>query len=160
MKYRILMIAAAGLALMALPAAAQGVHRSGGPHGGRSLLETFDRNGDGSLNQEEVDQFRADRLAKFDTNGDGQLTLEEYQALWLDAMRERMVDAFQRLDDDGDAMVTREEFLEPFAQLVQRLDRDADGTVTREEMRAQREEHRDRRGAGHGRSDSSRRPPG
>lgn len=54
--------------------------------------------------------------------------------------------AFQRLDDDGDAVVTREEFLEPFARLVQRLDRNADGAVTQEEMRAQREEFRDRRG--------------
>ena len=148
MKFSTLIIVAAGLALMAAPAGAQGLHRAGGSH-----LETFDLNGDGSLNQAEVDQFRADRLAKFDTSGDGRLTLEEYQALWLDAMRERMVDAFQQLDDDGDAMVTREEFLESFAQLVQRLDRDDDGMVTQEEMRAQR-------GAGHGRSDSSRRPPG
>ncbi len=143
MKYRRLLIAmvgatvgaTAGLALLALPAAA-----AGPGSGGSSILETFDADGDGILKQAEVDQFRTDRLAKFDTNGDGQLTLEEYQALWLDAMRERMVDAFQRLDDDGDALVTREEFLEPFAQLVERLDRDADGTVTQEEMRARREE--------------------
>ena len=148
MKYRRLLIAMAGACLLVLPAAA------GAGSGGPSIFETFDANADGSLKQAEVDQFRADRLAKFDTNGDGQLTLEEYQALWLDAMRERMVDAFQRLDDDGDAVVTREEFLEPFAQLVQRLDRNADGTVTQEEMRAQREAHLDRRGAGHDRSGS------
>lgn len=37
-----------------------------GPRGGPSMLETFDANGDGSLLQAEVDQFRADRLAKFD----------------------------------------------------------------------------------------------
>ena len=41
----------------------------------------------------------------------------------------RRLPAFQRLDDDDDAVVTREG-LEPFARLVQRLDRDADGTVT------------------------------
>ena len=152
MKYRILMIATAGLALLALPAAAQSFHDRGGAHGGASLLETFDGNGDGSVNQAEVDQFRADRLAKFDADGDGRLTLEEYQALWLDAMRERMVDAFQRLDDDGDAVVTREEFLEPFARLVQRLDRDADGTVTREEVGARHEAFRDPHGAALGRS--------
>ena len=149
MKYRRLLVATAGACLFVLPAAADS--RSGGP----SIFESFDANADGSLMQAEVDQFRSDRLAKFDTSGDGQLTLEEYQVLWLDAMRERMVDAFQRLDDDGDALVTREEFLEPFVQLVQRLDRDADGAVTQEEMRAQREEH----GAGHDRSRSPRRVP-
>lgn len=57
----------------------------------------------------------------------------------------RRLPAFQRLDDDDDAVVTREG-LEPFARLVQRLDRDADGTVTQEKMRAQREDFRDRRG--------------
>ena len=63
MKYRTLMIAAAGLALTTAPAAAQGVHRAGGPQEDGLLLETFDRNGDGSLNQAEVDRFRAGRLA-------------------------------------------------------------------------------------------------
>ena len=53
-----------------------------------------------------------DRLAEFDADNDGSLTLEEYQALWLDAMRERMVDRFQAHDDDGDAIVTVEEFVE------------------------------------------------
>lgn len=57
MKYRGLIIATAGTCV--LPAAA-------GPRGGPSMLETFDANGDGSLLQAEVDQFRADRLAKFD----------------------------------------------------------------------------------------------
>ncbi len=143
MKYRRLLIATAAACLVAVPVLA-------GPHsGGSSMLETFDVNGDGSLQQAEVDQFRNDRLAKFDSDGDGQLTLEEYQALWLDAMHERMVDAFQRLDDDGDAMVTREEFAEPFARLVQRLDSDADGTVTEDEMRAKSEQARGRHhGAG------------
>jgi Ca2+-binding EF-hand superfamily protein len=143
MKYRKLFIATvgatAGLALLALPAAAAGPGARGA-----SIIETFDTDGDGNLKQAEVDQFRTDRLAEFDSNGDGNLTLEEYQALWLDAMRERMVDAFQRLDDDGDALVTREEFVEPFAKLVQRLDRDNDGTVTQDEMRSQREQVRER----------------
>ncbi len=153
MKYCRLLIATAGACLLVLPAAAG--PRSGGP----SIFETFDANADGSLTQAEVDQVRSDRLATFDASGDGQLTLGEYQALWLDAMRERMVDAFQRHDDDGDALVTREEFLEPFAQLIQRFDRNADSTVTQEEMRAQREEFRDRRGSRHRSSGSPRRPP-
>lgn len=152
MKYRTLMIAAAGLALLAAPAAGAG---SGRP----SIFETFDTDGDGSLKQAEVDQFRIDRLAKFDTDGDGKLTLEEYQALWLDAMRERMVDAFQRLDDDGDAVVTRAEFLEPFALIVSRLDRDNDGAVTQEELRGRREGFRRHREGRHGAQPDHSGPP-
>ena len=143
MKSRRLLVVTAAACLLALPALA-------GPHSrGSSMLETFDADGDGTLKQAEVDQFRNDRLAKFDADGDGQLTLEEYQVLWLDAMHERMVDAFQRLDDDGDALVTREEFAEPFARLVQRLDKDADGMVTKDEMHPKHEQTQGRHHGGH-----------
>ena len=63
MKDLTLMIDAACIALTTAPAAAQGVHRAGGPQGDGSLLGAFDRNGDGSLNPAEVDRFRAGRLA-------------------------------------------------------------------------------------------------
>ena len=59
---------------------------------GERLFEAFDANQDGTLTQAEVDQARQAKLAEFDADGDGSLSLEEYQALWLDAMRERMVD--------------------------------------------------------------------
>jgi Ca2+-binding EF-hand superfamily protein len=64
-----------------------------------------------------------------------------------------MVRSFQRLDTDGDAMVTLDEFQEPFAGLVARLDADGDGLINadelRETMRARHGERRDgRRGWG------------
>ena len=102
---------------------------------GERLLESFDSNNDGKLTQAEVDQARRDRLAQFDTDKDGQLTLQEYQALWLDAMHRRMVAQFQSLDDDGDAVVTTEEFIAPFGQVIRRLDRNDDGEITRDEFR-------------------------
>lgn len=118
-----------------------------GPKGGRRgerrferLLESYDSNEDGKLTQAEIDGVRAERLARFDSDGDGSLTLQEYEALWLDAMRERMVDRFQSHDDDGDGRVTAEEFGERFSNLVARRDRDGDGELTREDFR------RDRRG--------------
>ena len=87
--------------------------------------------------------MRQARLAEFDADGDGSLNLEEYQALWLDAMRERMVDRFQAHDDDGDGLVTAEEFGEPFDRIVSRLDGDGDGEVTEDELRAARDRDRD-----------------
>jgi Ca2+-binding EF-hand superfamily protein len=114
---------------------------------GERLFESFDANGDGKLTQAEVDQVRQARLAEFDSDGDGSLTLEEYQALWLDAMRERMVDQFQAHDDDGDGKVTVAEFTEPYSRLIVRLDANGDGEVTIEELRERGERyHRGRDG--------------
>lgn len=81
-----------------------------------------------------MDASRTARLAEFDADGDGELTLEEYQALWLDAMHERMVDRFQAHDDDGTGTVTVEEFLEDYAGVVERADRNGDGKLDREDF--------------------------
>lgn len=102
-------------------------HRFGGP--GPTLLERFDANGDGAVTQAEIDQVRAGRFSTSDTNGDSALTLDEYQALWLDLMRERMVDSFQELDADGDGRITAAEYDRPFASMVNRLDRNGDGRI-------------------------------
>lgn len=106
----------------------------GGGPGGPRMFEQFDLDKDGKLTQAEIDTARAERLAKFDANGDGALNLEEYQALWIDAMRERMVDRFQAHDDDGDGKVTKEEFAERFAGMVARMDTNGDGVIDREDM--------------------------
>ena len=137
------LLGALSLAMTMLPAdtmADSGRH--GGPGGGFQAFEAFDANEDGKLTQAEVDQVRTQRLSEFDTDGDAQLTLQEYEALWMDAMRERMVDQFQRHDDDGDGIVTNEEFVGSYSRLVLRLDENGDGEVTREELR------RGRRGDG------------
>ena len=94
-----------------------------------TLMELYDTDGDESITQEEIDAVRTASLAEFDADADGQLTLDEYQALWLDAMHERMVDRFQAHDDDGDGLVTIDEFNEEFVTLVNRLDRNDDGVL-------------------------------
>ena len=125
-----------------------GWHRGHGSHGspGQSLFDTFDANQDGTLTQAEVDQARQAKLAEFDSDGNGSLSLEEYQALWMDAMRERMVDRFQGHDDDGDGLVTAEEFGMDYSRIISRLDQDGNGEVTMEELREMRERHHDRGG--------------
>ena len=132
-------LGSAALAGASLADGGWGRHHGGGwgQHGaaGERLFETFDANQDGTLTQAEVDQARQAQLAEFDADNDGSLDLEEYQALWLDAMRERMVDQFQAHDDDGDGMVTAEEFGERFSRIVIRLDANDDGQVTLEELR-------------------------
>lgn len=111
------------------------------------LVELYDRDGDGKVTQVEIDQARADRLAAFDNDGDGALSLQEYEALWLDAMRARMVDRFQSHDDDGDGSVTVEEFSERTGRMVLRGDRNGDGAISQEDMRRdmRRDMHRDMR---------------
>ncbi len=104
----------------------------------QAFAEEYDTDGDGSITQAEIDAVRADRLAAFDADGDGQLTLDEYQALWLDAMRTRMVDRFQAHDDDGDGLITNAEFNEEFANLVDRRDRNGDGVLNADDREGRR----------------------
>lgn len=114
------------------------------------LFDAFDRSANGEISQADIDAVRTERLAAFDSDGDGALTLDEYEALWLDAMHTRMVRGFQRLDVDGDTLVTAEEFLAPFNRIVDRFDRGGDGLITEDEVR---EEMRERLAAMRGRRD-------
>ncbi len=109
-----------------------GFGHQGGPGGGQGLrmLERLDADGDGAVTQEEIDTVLAGSLAEFDASGDQSLTLDEFQGLWLDHMRERMVDHFQFHDADGDGLVTEAELDRPFSDLVSRMDRNGDGQLS------------------------------
>lgn len=116
------------------------------------MMEHFDGDGDGRISQAEIDTARRERLAEFDRDGNGTLSLEEYEALWLDAMRTRMVRGFQRHDRDGDGAVTPDEFTRRFSHTVLRFDRNGDEVLDRSDWehryRAPREDddNDDRRG--------------
>jgi Ca2+-binding EF-hand superfamily protein len=60
-----------------------------------------------------------------------------------------MVDRFQEHDDDGDGLVTVEEFAEPFDRVIVRFDRNGDGELTLDEVR-HRGRDRDRNHGGDG----------
>lgn len=111
----------------------------GGPHGGgMRIFELFDTDKDGKVTAAEMIAVRDARFDRFDTNKDGMLSLDEYQALWLDAMHRDMVRQFQRHDEDGNAEVTKEEFNDRFTVMIERLDDNGDGAVTRDEVRPPR----------------------
>ena len=136
----------AALSGAALAGVSHAGHRDGG-HGmgfldkgqlGLSAMEVFnavDTNGDGKLTQAEIDKFRNDRHAAHDADGDGKLSLEEFAGLWHETTRPLTVRAFQMLDTDGDAVVTRAEYDRPLAGIVERLDRDRDGGLSLKDRR-------------------------
>ena len=106
-------------------------HRYGGfgdhdDHRAMGMFDAVDADRDGTLSQAELDRAREDRhaaLAAHDVDGDGQLGLEEFARLWSRTMRPLTVRAFQRLDTDGDAAVSRSEYERPLAGLAERRDR-------------------------------------
>jgi len=114
---------------------------------GVSAMEMFaavDADGDGKLTQAEIDKARNDRHAKHDADGDGNLSLEEFAGLWHETTRPLTVRAFQMLDTDGDAIVTRAEYDRPLASIVERLDRDRDGGLSLRDRWHDDDDRRDR----------------
>ncbi len=75
--------------------------------------DEMDLDKDGSISPLEARKARNAKLKSFDSNRDGTLSLDEFQAYWVSRLHAQMVDAFQDLDEDGDARVTAEEFAAP-----------------------------------------------
>lgn len=134
--------------------AQRGIHEAGfrmnhasfgghGRHGNRAMMMSkiitkFDVDGNGAISKAEMDSVRKSEIAKNDTNGDGKLDLNEFQTLWADLMRDMMVDHFQKLDDDGDAVVTEAEIARPMNLMMSFLDRNDDGNLSKDELRRTR----------------------
>jgi len=135
-----------------------GMGMRGMGHGGRGMhrmLERFDTNEDGKLTQEELDGARKKLLAAHDGDKDGKLSLAEYEKLWLEVKRQRMVRSFQKVDRDGDASVTLDEFLKPYAKIVERMDSNGDGALDRDDHRKRHGGMGRGHGGGMGKQDGS-----
>lgn len=131
-----LVLAAAG----AGKALAERGHGPGGP-GLQRIFEEIDTDRDGAVTRAELNGFREARFAGADADASGGLSLAEFQELWVEMLRERMVDRFQRLDADGDGTVSPVEFERPLERMFGRLDENADGAVTQAEIRDLRDRH-------------------
>ncbi len=118
----------------------RGGHGHHGKHGGMmfSIMSEVDADGSGSVSQAEVDAYRAAKVRAADGSRDGNLTLDEFETLFAELVRERMVDAFQRLDDDGNGVITGAEMDERFGDIVAHMDRDDDGELSRKDFRGRR----------------------
>ncbi|MFQ5623024.1 MAG: EF-hand domain-containing protein [Paracoccaceae bacterium] len=84
------------------------------------LMADLDADGDGTLTADEARTGLQLLLTKYDADGNGTLSLDEFAALHADALRERMVDRFQALDNDGDGQVTADEITVP-ADMIARM---------------------------------------
>ena len=99
------------------------------------MFDAIDADGDGRLTQAEIDTLRDERRAAHDANGDGNLDLGEFAGLWHETTHPVTVRAFQMLDTDGDAVITRTEYDRPLAGIVALLDRDGDGGLSLKDHR-------------------------
>jgi hypothetical protein len=108
-----------------------------GHHGGgmRYLMERYDTNKDGKVTQQEIDDNRTEWFNKFDADRNGSLSLKEFETLWLEAHRQQMVREFQRLDPNGDASLTLDEYKAPLSRIVANRDRNEDGALSRDDRR-------------------------
>tara|TARA_B100000315_G_scaffold258633_1_gene311485 strand:+ start:2523 stop:3086 length:564 start_codon:yes stop_codon:yes gene_type:complete len=114
-------------------------HARFGGHGARhgmadKIFEKFDVDKNGTITKTEIDGVRKNELATADTNKDGKLSLNEFETLWTSLMRDRMVDHFQFLDNDGDAVVTEAEIAKPMDRMLSFMDRNDDGSITKDEL--------------------------
>ena len=154
----------AGSLLLALPALAQNGppakgHKGPGrmsPEMRQKMLEKFDKDGDGKLDEKErmaarkamgahrmSPEMRKKMLEKFDKDGDGKLNEEEIKAAHkaararMEAHHKKML---KRFDKDGDGKLSKEErktMKETMhKELLEKYDKDGDGKLNKEERQA------------------------
>ncbi len=120
---------------------------SGWEHGGKrgmggtqgaALFERFDADGDDRVTRAEVSAFQDNLMSNHDADGNASINLQEFQAIWLEHMRPRMVDGFQRLDDDGDGEITKAELDTKLNRMLRWMDRNDDGAIDYGEIRGHR----------------------
>jgi Ca2+-binding EF-hand superfamily protein len=115
------------------------------------MLKNIDTDSDGALSQDEINTAVNARFVEFDADKNGNLSLQEFQALWAEITKPIAVRAFQFLDPDGDAAVSKAELDDRFGTVVSHFDRNGDGELSRADHRHRGGHHRWHHGGrGHG----------
>jgi Ca2+-binding EF-hand superfamily protein len=143
-KLALAAVALSTLGIGALATTASADRPGWGHHGGgmiRQMMERYDANKDGKLTQQEIDDNRTEWFARFDADKNGNLNLKEFEALWLEANRQDMIREFQRLDPNGDAALSLDEYKEPLSRIVANRDRNGDGVLSKEDRQRDGKEH-------------------
>lgn len=119
----------------------------GGMFGGDVGFEQLDADGNGEISKEEFDVRHAAWLAMVDANGDGMLQQEELEAYILERIKamaaEQSGRMIERLDSDSDGMVSADELGSKMGgsarrgdRMFNRLDADDSGGISAEELEA------------------------
>tara|TARA_E500000318_G_scaffold67105_1_gene61911 strand:- start:611 stop:1114 length:504 start_codon:yes stop_codon:yes gene_type:complete len=126
-----------------------------GRHGGEEfkaqMLERFkaaDQNGDEKLTKAEIYQSRGKRAAAIDTNNDGVIDAEEMDTARKEMRLKRQQRMLNRMDTDGDGVVSTDEFARSGTVRMQHMDRDRDGVVTLDEATTPPMKRHGKKGAG------------
>ena len=164
---RSLITAFAAAGLIGLGAGTFAVAEHGkGPHGKRAqmhahMLETFDTNGDGKIDETEREAARLAHFAEVDADGNGTLSKDEIVAHRTAKMTERVDAHFGEHDTDGSGEISMEEFeaahearkerrmahhMERRGRMIEKFDTDGDGELSEAEREAARESGFGRRG--------------
>lgn len=138
---------AAALLIVAVSAGSAAADGGRGP----ADFSALDVSGDGLLTVEDIEARRAEAYADMDANGDGDIDKAEFTAMIGERAGTRAARMFDRLDSDGDGVVSRET-LEArgrdrgprIEQMIERFDEDGDGGLNEAEFETAQAEMRAR----------------
>lgn len=104
-----------------------------------TMASTFDINGDGGISQQELETYLSQRFTFLDADGNGTVTRDEFRSAeerdkTLQRQKQEYLDRiFGRLDSNNDVQLTKNELLTGAVQRFNRVDTDGDGLITAED---------------------------
>lgn len=110
-----------------------------------AMLARADANGDGSVTRAEASDARAAMFERLDRNADGAVSADEREAArsrlaaFSQLMRSVMILRADRMDADGDGILTRAEFMVS-NPMFERADRNGDGVIDPDEIARMRQQ--------------------
>ncbi|MEJ8473854.1 EF-hand domain-containing protein [Roseibium algae] len=124
----------------------------GGRRGAKMFMSQYDLDNDGVVTAVEFDEVTAKRFAEGDADVNGAISLDEFKDGFAERSKTMQVRVFQRLDKDGDGIVSTEEFNRMTDRMFSRMDRDGNGELERKVVGHGGKKHAGTEGQGKGKS--------